>query len=559
MALSDKKVDTLENLRTHLARNILKITVYLAPLPIAFGIYRALELDSKAPIIIYCLAYVLLLWIALKKNMPYWVQAGLLVFINFAVGVQDVISYGLNGAGSLFLLFAIFLASMFYNWRGGILTTALAMITLGVLGTLIVGMRVDLPAVRFEHSLVASIWYIRIVVLLLLGGINIWGLHYLLSRLDASLKNSRELAQTLADSNCKLEKTVAHAQQLAIQANQASRAKSEFLANMSHELRTPLNGILGYTQILQREPALTQHQRHALNTIHESGHHLLTLMNDILDFSKIEANKMELHPTAVHLPRVLSHMVSIFALRAQEKGLAFIYQPAHNLPSGVEVDEKRLRQILLNLLSNAVKFTDQGQIIFRVKKTSHHGSTCRLRFQVIDTGLGIKTEQLKKIFLPFEQIARKEREAEGTGLGLTITRQLVLLMGGEVKVVSRWGKGSAFWFDVSLPLLADSLFDHISLNMPPQSLTVQKEKKTFNHHSTQNGSSSVPLIAPPTEEMEVLLELASLGKMSRIREQADHLCELDQKFTPFANKLRHLARGFEDEKILELVEQYIRQ
>ena len=146
----------------------------------------------------------------------------------------------------------------------------------------------------------------------------------------------------------------------------ANQSKSEFLANMSHELRTPLNGILGYTQILQRDPTVTPKQKEGLSIIGQSGSHLLTLINDILDLSKIEAGKFDLSPQDCDLSNFLHDIVEICRIRAQAKHIQFTYQPSHSLPKMVAVDEKRLRQVLLNLLSNAIKFTDQGSVVFSV-------------------------------------------------------------------------------------------------------------------------------------------------------------------------------------------------
>lgn len=232
----------------------------------------------------------------------------------------------------------------------------------------------------------------------------------------------------------------------------ANQAKSDFLSNMSHELRTPLNGILGYAQILKENPNLAHSQRNGLDIIYQSGYHLLTLINDILDLSKIEARKMELMPTDFHLITFLESIIGIIRMRAEEKDVWFKFEGQEALPSGVRADEKRLRQVLINLLSNAVKFTDKGRVTLRIKALEDNITTSTLRFEVIDTGVGMGAAELKKIFMPFEQVGDKKRRAEGTGLGLAITRQLVSLMGGEIKVKSQVGKGSTFWFDLSLPV-----------------------------------------------------------------------------------------------------------
>ncbi|MGI0484021.1 ATP-binding protein [Pantanalinema rosaneae CENA516] len=246
-------------------------------------------------------------------------------------------------------------------------------------------------------------------------------------------------------------------QQAKEMAESANRAKSEFLANMSHELRTPLNGILGYAQILKKSTNLTEQQSNGLEIIHHSGEHLLTLINDVLDLSKIEARKMELHPHEFHFSSFLENLVQMFKVRARQD-IAFIYQPIAPLPNFVWADEKRLRQVLFNLLGNAIKFTEQGQVTFRVQPVEDDlplGLT-KLRFEVEDTGVGIAATQLDTIFLPFQQAGETRRQSEGTGLGLTITRQLLQLMGSDIQVNSQPGQGSTFWFDLVLPEMTNS-------------------------------------------------------------------------------------------------------
>ena len=237
-------------------------------------------------------------------------------------------------------------------------------------------------------------------------------------------------------------------------AESANRAKSEFLANMSHELRTPLNGILGFAQILKGDANLSEDQRSGLDVIHRSGEHLLTLINDILDLSKIEAQKLELSPTAFHFPEFLKTIVEIIKVRVDQAGLSFRYEFPDSLPTEVEGDEKRLRQVLLNLLGNAVKFTDAGQVTLSITADDTTDVPHTLRFHIEDTGIGIAPQHLKDIFLPFQQVADPNRQVEGTGLGLTITNKLVTLMGGTLEVQSTQGQGSCFWFTIPLPSIA---------------------------------------------------------------------------------------------------------
>ena len=227
-------------------------------------------------------------------------------------------------------------------------------------------------------------------------------------------------------------------------AEAANRAKSAFLANMSHELRTPLNGILGYAQILQRDPALGARQRTGVDVIRNSGEHLLTLINDILDLAKIEAGKMELYPADIPLGRFMRTIADLIRVKAEQKGLELVCDLAPDLPSWIRADEKRLRQILLNLLSNAVKFTDEGAVTLRVR----FRPPARLCCDVHDTGIGVAADRLEAIFEPFEQTGDAQRRLAGTGLGLTISRQYVHLMDGNIEVESRLGQGSTFRFEV---------------------------------------------------------------------------------------------------------------
>lgn len=246
-------------------------------------------------------------------------------------------------------------------------------------------------------------------------------------------------------------------------ADAANHAKSEFLANMSHELRTPLNGILGYAQILGRSKTLTPKERHGIDVIHQCGSHLLTLIEDILDLSKIEACKLDLIPSPVHLSSFLQGVVEICRVRADQKKLDFHYHIGQDLPIGIVVDEKRLRQVLINLIGNAIKFTDRGSVTLSVDclsmnqpSNSQDGintpADCRLRFRVIDTGVGIDAQDIQKLFRSFEQVGEQGRKAAGTGLGLAISQQIVHLMGGTIQVDSQLGVGSRFWFELDFPL-----------------------------------------------------------------------------------------------------------
>jgi len=333
-------------------------------------------------------------------------------------------------------------------------------------------------------------------------------------------------------------------------AKRSDQAKSEFLSRVSHELRTPLNGILGYTQILKRSPDLTPAQHNGLNIIQESGEHLLALINDILDLAEIETQKIDFQVAVFDLNDFLQEVVGIAQMRAQKKRLNVTREALPTLPESICADEKRLRKVLTNLLNNAIKFTESGGVTLRVQavatpQTIENGKM--LRFTVTDTGIGIAPERLAKIFTPFEQTSDDKLPVEGAGLGLAISRHIVRMMGSELLVESEIGRGSTFWFDLTVKTEAECA----SLPEPERS-----------QGNVGSGDAILEMLAdielaPPQEELSVLYEIAKLGNMRKINDWAKDLIKRDASYRPFAEKVQELARSFQKKQIVILAERYL--
>ena len=306
-------------------------------------------------------------------------------------------------------------------------------------------------------------------------------------------------------------------------AEYASSAKSEFLSNMSHEMRTPMNAIIGMTRVAKKTEDPVK-RNDALNKVEESSKHLLGIINDILDMSKIEANKFELSEIQFDLRNLLKKTVSFVRFRIDEKQLKFSMNIDDNVPSSFLGDDQRLTQVLINLLSNACKFThEKGVISVNVSLDNEESKICTLRIEVADSGIGISEEQQKKIFNAFEQAENSTtRKYGGTGLGLTISKRIIELMNGEIRVDSVLGKGSKFIFTIRMPRYSDSAE---SINKKEESFDINNEFLGKKLLLAEDIEINREVLVSVLDGTGLIIDTAENGK--------DALCKFKEAITPY--------------------------
>jgi two-component system sensor histidine kinase/response regulator len=319
----------------------------------------------------------------------------------------------------------------------------------------------------------------------------------LFTHMLVNVKKRINVETKLLDTNRNLEIATKSAKKMAKEAEIANKSKSAFLANMSHEIRTPLNAIIGFSQLMNRDKFLTETQKEYNNSIVKAGEHLLNLINDILELSKVEAGRVVVNPVDVDLHAMLDDIQMLFKERAQAKNLQFISEIAADLPRYIRIDESKLRQIFVNLIGNAIKFTDKGGIAIRVKTSKIDDEKSRLIVEIQDSGPGIHENELDKLFKHFEQTSAGIMKGSGTGLGLALSRELAILLGGDISVFSEIGKGSVFTFHVEI------------LKGNPEAIVKNTSKRVVGLEKSK-GPYRILVVDDKDENLQVAIDLLKL-------------------------------------------------
>ncbi len=312
----------------------------------------------------------------------------------------------------------------------------------------------------------------------------------------------------------------------------ANRTKGELIASMSHELKTPLNAILGGAEHLLMHPSLARVDRQAVQSIRSSGHHLLGLIEDVLDLARMDAREVSLDIAPHELQEVVRGCLDMVSEMAQRRGIALASEVSAGAPADIEVDGKRLRQVLVNLLSNGIKMTEEGEVRLKVYEVRTADARELLRFEVHDTGPGFAEEDRQRIFQAFEQGLVHRT---GSGLGLAISARLVRAMGSRIQLDNRDNGGACFWFDL-VPLSAHGTTgtNRVTLALPPL---------------------DCDLPAPPPRAIRQLLHFADRGNLSRVASLSRELADADSTLEPLADRLEELASEFDDVAILALLDE----
>jgi signal transduction histidine kinase len=453
--------------RERLLTVVLRTLVVLGLLSLLLILPAAIREGQWVILAVYIIYLGLLILAALNRQIDYNLRAGLLLSIEYSVGLMDLLTFGLAEDGRIYLFgFAIIAMALLGPW-GGLGALGLSVTTIALVGWLTSqGQLVSFQASHIPaQALTVETALITTAVFMMQAGMVMAALYLLLRSLERAWQRERQVTSLLEQERDLLEqRVVERTQELVLardQALMASQLKTELLSRVSHELRTPLGVILGFAEMLREKVygPLTDEQYPPLKSIIENSHSLTRQLNELLDQARLGADKLQLQISTFTLTELINGVEAQLQTLAQAKGLRLTIEIAAEMPPALWGDPLRLQQILVNLIGNAIKFTEVGSVRVYIYRPQDN----RWVIQVSDTGPGIPVEAWSLIFEPFQQVDGSiTRKHGGVGLGLSIVKQLANLMGGEVSLESEVGRGSTFTVKLPLVLPQDELIEYLS-------------------------------------------------------------------------------------------------
>jgi signal transduction histidine kinase/CheY-like chemotaxis protein len=436
-----------------------------------------------------------------QKKLPYKISVLLLLFSGIAIGVVNIIVYGFSGAGLPIFCFMGVLAALFLGSRAGYITVLICSIPMIIVAILMTNDLLSVGVDLMEISTLPISWATAIIVMLFLGSMMIFGFGILQQNLTDTIKYSETQAFDLSEANMEYEAINEELresnEELSIsraKAEESDRLKSAFLANMSHEIRTPMNGILGFSKLLEKPDLTGEKQHEYIGIIQKSGARMLNIINDIVSISKIESGLVELNMQELNINEQIEHIYSLFKPESEKKGMVFLFRNA--LPSSeaiIKTDQQKVFSILSNLVKNAFKYSEEGKIeIGYIQKGNY------LEFYVKDTGIGIADDRKEAVFERFIQADIADVDAlQGAGLGLSISKAYVEMLGGKIWLESELGKGSSFYFSLPYQPKISIKQSENSESPPPEDVPPMKKLKILIAEDDEASKEFLSVIIEP--------------------------------------------------------------